>query len=169
MRSIVPFDDETVCAAVRKTGRAVVIAEAARLRLRVLRDRGPGHRSAASTHLAAPIRRVTGFDIPYPPPKLEHYYLPGVDRILDAVDDLQWEDSMTDRNADYSSLPDLGEGLTEAELVSWLVAVGDEVAVDQPIAEVETAKSMVEVPSPYAGRVASCTRRRARPSTSASR
>ncbi len=48
-------------------------------------------------------------------------------------------------------LPDLGEGLTEAELVRWLVAVGDVVAVDQPIAEVETAKALVEVPSPYAG------------------
>lgn len=51
-------------------------------------------------------------------------------------------------------LPDLGEGLTEAELVSWHVAVGDEISVDQPIAEVETAKSTVEVPSPYAGIVA---------------
>lgn len=51
-------------------------------------------------------------------------------------------------------LPDLGEGLTEAELVSWLVAVGDQIVVDQPIAEVETAKSTVEVPSPFAGIVA---------------
>jgi 2-oxoisovalerate dehydrogenase E2 component (dihydrolipoyl transacylase) len=51
-------------------------------------------------------------------------------------------------------LPDLGEGLTEAELVSWHVAVGDTITVDQPIAEVETAKSTVEVPSPYAGIVA---------------
>ncbi|WP_461187559.1 dihydrolipoamide acetyltransferase family protein [Arthrobacter sp. Z4-13] len=51
-------------------------------------------------------------------------------------------------------LPDLGEGLTEAELVSWHVSVGDEIRVDQPIAEVETAKSTVEVPSPYAGIVA---------------
>ncbi|WP_457963317.1 2-oxo acid dehydrogenase subunit E2 [Arthrobacter sp. D1-29] len=50
-------------------------------------------------------------------------------------------------------LPDLGEGLTEAELVNWLVSVGDQIRVDQPIAEVETAKSMVEVPSPYAGTV----------------
>ncbi|WP_426939868.1 dihydrolipoamide acetyltransferase family protein [Pseudarthrobacter sp. S6] len=50
-------------------------------------------------------------------------------------------------------LPDLGEGLTEAELVNWLVSVGDVIRVDQPIAEVETAKSMVEVPSPYAGTV----------------
>ncbi|MCZ2402315.1 2-oxo acid dehydrogenase subunit E2 [Paenarthrobacter sp. Z7-10] len=51
-------------------------------------------------------------------------------------------------------LPDLGEGLTEAELVNWLVKVGDEIRVDQPIAEVETAKSIVEVPSPFAGVVA---------------
>jgi 2-oxoisovalerate dehydrogenase E2 component (dihydrolipoyl transacylase) len=52
------------------------------------------------------------------------------------------------------ALPDLGEGLTEAEIVRWLVAEGDLVAVDQPVVEVETAKAMVEVPSPYAGRVA---------------
>ncbi|MGN7798105.1 dihydrolipoamide acetyltransferase family protein [Leifsonia sp. 22587] len=52
------------------------------------------------------------------------------------------------------TLPDLGEGLTDAELVRWLVAVGDTVTTDQPIAEVETAKSVVEVPSPYAGTVA---------------
>ncbi|WP_239437157.1 dihydrolipoamide acetyltransferase family protein [Arthrobacter alpinus] len=50
-------------------------------------------------------------------------------------------------------LPDLGEGLVEAELVTWLVAVGDEVRIDQPIAEVETAKSVVEVPSPFEGTV----------------
>ncbi|WP_027929539.1 dihydrolipoamide acetyltransferase family protein [Amycolatopsis thermoflava] len=52
------------------------------------------------------------------------------------------------------TLPDLGEGLTEAELVRWLVKVGDPVAVDAPVAEVETAKAAVEVPSPYAGVVA---------------
>jgi len=48
-------------------------------------------------------------------------------------------------------LPDLGEGLTEAELVRWMVASGDSVAVDQPIAEVETAKSLVEIPCPFEG------------------
>ncbi|WP_223626305.1 dihydrolipoamide acetyltransferase family protein [Microbacterium sp. EST19A] len=48
-------------------------------------------------------------------------------------------------------LPDLGEGLTEAGLVQWLVAVGDTIVTDQPIAEVETAKSIVELPSPFAG------------------
>ncbi len=91
VRSLVPFDDETVCAAVRSTGRAVVIAEA------------PGFASVAAEivarvqercfhSLAAPVRRVTGFDIPYPAPKLEQHFLPSVDRILDVVDELQWED-----------------------------------------------------------------------------
>ena len=92
LRSLVPFDDQTVCDAVRSTGRAVVVAEAS------------GFASVSSEivarvtdrcfhYLAAPIRRVTGFDIPYPPPKLERFHLPDVDRVLDAVDDLQWEDS----------------------------------------------------------------------------
>jgi 2-oxoisovalerate dehydrogenase E1 component beta subunit len=90
VRSIVPFDDETVTAAVRATGRAVVVAEA------------PGFASVASEiaarvtercfhHLEAPVLRVTGFDIPYPPPKLERHHLPGMDRILDTVDDLGWD------------------------------------------------------------------------------
>ncbi|GAA2020782.1 2-oxo acid dehydrogenase subunit E2 [Catenulispora yoronensis] len=48
-------------------------------------------------------------------------------------------------------LPDLGEGLTEAEIVAWHVAVGDPVAVDQVVCEVETAKATVEVPCPYGG------------------
>jgi pyruvate dehydrogenase E1 component beta subunit len=92
LRSIVPFDDETVTTAVRRTGRAVVVAEA------------PGFASVASEiaarisercfhYLEAPVRRVTGFDVPYPPPRLEQHHLPGVDRILDAVDDLQWEEA----------------------------------------------------------------------------
>lgn len=92
VRSIVPFDDETVCRAVRSTGRAVVIAEA------------PGFASVASEiaarvtercwdTLAAPVARVSGLDIPYPPPQLEHLHLPDVDRVLDAVDDLRWENA----------------------------------------------------------------------------
>jgi 2-oxoisovalerate dehydrogenase E2 component (dihydrolipoyl transacylase) len=50
-------------------------------------------------------------------------------------------------------LPDLGEGLTEAEIISWRVRAGDIVTVDQTVVEVETAKAMVEVPVPFAGRV----------------
>jgi 2-oxoisovalerate dehydrogenase E2 component (dihydrolipoyl transacylase) len=52
------------------------------------------------------------------------------------------------------TLPDLGEGLTESEIVSWRVAVGDLVELNQIIAEVETAKALVELPSPFAGVVA---------------
>jgi pyruvate dehydrogenase E2 component (dihydrolipoamide acetyltransferase) len=49
------------------------------------------------------------------------------------------------------SLPDLGEGLTESEIVAWKVSVGDTVKLNQIIAEVETAKALVELPSPFAG------------------
>lgn len=52
------------------------------------------------------------------------------------------------------SLPDVGEGLTEAEIVTWLVKCGDIVKVNQAIVEIETAKSLVELPSPFAGEVA---------------
>ena len=51
------------------------------------------------------------------------------------------------------NLPDLGEGLPDAEIVEWLVAEGDEVKLDQPLVSMETAKAVVEVPSPYTGRV----------------
>lgn len=89
--SIVPYDDDAVAASVRRTGRAVVVAEA------------QGFASVASEivartqrrcfhSLAAPVLAVTGFDIPYPSPKLEHHHIPSVERILDALDDLQWED-----------------------------------------------------------------------------
>ncbi|MFD0745448.1 alpha-ketoacid dehydrogenase subunit beta [Phytohabitans flavus] len=92
VRSIVPLDEETLVASVRKTGRAVVVAEA------------PGFASVASEiaallsercfhALEAPVLRVTGFDIPYPSPKLEHHHLPDVERVLDAVAALQWEDA----------------------------------------------------------------------------
>ncbi|WP_163553218.1 alpha-ketoacid dehydrogenase subunit beta [Candidatus Frankia alpina] len=90
LRSLVPFDDETVCTAVRATGRAVVVHEAAGFA-------GVGAEIAARVtercfhHLAAPVLRVTGYDIPYPPPMLEKHHLPSVDRILDAVARLQWE------------------------------------------------------------------------------
>ncbi|MDO4240617.1 biotin/lipoyl-containing protein, partial [Micrococcus sp.] len=51
-------------------------------------------------------------------------------------------------------LPDLGEGLTESEVVAWRVSAGDAVAVNQILAEVETAKAVVEVSSPFEGTVA---------------
>ena len=48
-------------------------------------------------------------------------------------------------------LPDLGEGLAEAEIIEWHVSVGDHVRVDQPMVSVETAKAVVEVPAPFSG------------------
>src|SRR6476620_3016712 len=51
------------------------------------------------------------------------------------------------------NLPDLGEGLPEAEIVAWHVHEGDSVSVDQPLLSVETAKAVVDVPSPYTGRI----------------
>src|ERR1700678_4518382 len=50
-------------------------------------------------------------------------------------------------------LPDLGEGLAEAEIREWYVNVGDTVKVDQPLVSMETAKAVVDVPSPYAGKI----------------
>ncbi|TQF04243.1 alpha-ketoacid dehydrogenase subunit beta [Kitasatospora acidiphila] len=91
LRSLVPFDDATVENVVRSVGRAVVVHESTGFG-------GTGAEIAARVsercfhHLAAPVLRVTGFDIPYPAPMLEHHHLPGVDRILDAVAKLQWED-----------------------------------------------------------------------------
>jgi pyruvate dehydrogenase E1 component beta subunit len=91
LRSLSPFDDATVAASVRRTGRAVVVHEASGFA-------GYGAEVAARLtercfhYLEAPILRVTGFDIPYPPPSLEQHHLPSVDRILDAIARLQWDD-----------------------------------------------------------------------------
>jgi pyruvate dehydrogenase E1 component beta subunit len=85
LRTLVPFDDDTVMASVRRTGRCVVIQESPGFA-------GVGAEIAARVQercfhsLAAPVLRVSGLDIPYPAPKLEHVHLPDVDRIL------QWDD-----------------------------------------------------------------------------
>lgn len=90
LRSLVPFDEVTVAEAVRGTGRAVVVHESSGFG-------GAGAEIAARItercfhHLEAPVLRVAGFDIPYPPPMLERHHLPSVDRILDAAGRLQWE------------------------------------------------------------------------------
>ncbi len=85
LRSLVPLDLDTVIASARKTGRVVVVHEApmtagfgAEIVARVVED--------AFEHLEAPVLRVTGYDTPYPPAKTEDHYLPGVDRILRAVE-----------------------------------------------------------------------------------
>ena len=91
LRTLAPFDDRTVARSVRKTGRAVVVHEASGFC-------GYGAEVVARLSeqcfhfLEAPILRVTGFDVPYPPPSLEKQHLPNVDRVLDAVARLQWDD-----------------------------------------------------------------------------
>ena len=91
LRSLSPFDDATVTASVRRTGRAVVVHEASGFG-------GYGAEVVARLTercfhwLEAPILRVTGFDIPYPPPMYEEHHLPSVDRILDTIARLQWDD-----------------------------------------------------------------------------
>ena len=85
LRSLSPLDSDTVLDSVRRTGRLVVTHEASR-------TYGVGAELAARVQdeafylLESPVLRVTGYDTPYPPSRLEHDWLPGLDRILDAVD-----------------------------------------------------------------------------------
>jgi pyruvate dehydrogenase E1 component beta subunit len=85
LRSLSPLDMDAVLASVRRTGRAVVVHEASR-------TLGLGAELAARLseelffELEAPVLRVTGFDTPYPPSKLETEWLPNLDRILAEVD-----------------------------------------------------------------------------------
>ncbi|MET0789834.1 MAG: alpha-ketoacid dehydrogenase subunit beta [Cellulomonas sp.] len=85
LRTLSPLDTATVAASVRRTGRCVVVHEAPVLY-------GTGAEVAARIteecffHLEAPVLRVGGFHMPYPVAKIEHDYLPGLDRVLDAVD-----------------------------------------------------------------------------------
>ncbi|MPY63823.1 transketolase [Streptomyces spongiae] len=166
LRTLVPLDDRALTASVRRTGRCLVVHEAQGFA-------GVGAEIAARVQercfdaLRAPVLRVTGFDIPYPPPLLEGAHLPGTGRVLDALHRLlpSTEAERRSHKADLTPiepspapgrtfrLPDLGEGLAEAEMLEWQVAVGDVVAHDQVVAEVETAKSVVTLPSPFAGTV----------------
>jgi pyruvate dehydrogenase E1 component beta subunit len=102
LRTLVPFDDETLVRSVRRTGRCVVVQEAQGF-AGVAAEIAARVQERCFHSLAAPVLRVTGFDIPYPPPKLEHAHLPGVDRILDTVDRLQFDDEPDLRHAGAAS------------------------------------------------------------------
>lgn len=85
LRSLSPLDSATVVRSAKKTGRAVIVHEApttygvgAELSARITEE--------AFFHMEAPVMRVGGFHMPYPPSKFEHDYLPSLDRVLDAVD-----------------------------------------------------------------------------------
>ena len=92
MRTINPYDDHTVVESVRKTGRCVVVTEAQGF-ASVGSEIAARVQERAFHSLAAPVLRVSGLDIPYPPPKVEHLHLPGVERVLDAIARLQWDDT----------------------------------------------------------------------------
>ena len=142
-----PLDSATILASVERTGRLVIVHEApmtcgygAEIAARVA--------GRAMTSLLAPIERVTGYDtmMPYAAHggalHAEGRHHPGGGAPRDGL------------HMSRFALPDLGEGLQEAEIVSWHVAQGDHVVVDQPLLAVETEKAVVEIPSPKAGHVA---------------
>jgi 2-oxoisovalerate dehydrogenase E1 component beta subunit len=85
LRSLAPLDTETIVASVERTGRAIVVHEAART-LGMGAEIAARVQELAFYHLEAPVLRATGFDTPYPPAKLEEFWLPDVDRILDLVE-----------------------------------------------------------------------------------
>lgn len=85
LRSLAPLDLGPAVEAVRGNGRAVVVAEAPRTGS-LAAEIAAALTEEAFYSLEAPVLRVGGFDVPYPPSRLEHQYLPDVDRILDAVD-----------------------------------------------------------------------------------
>jgi 2-oxoisovalerate dehydrogenase E1 component beta subunit len=85
LRSLSPLDTETVVASVRRTGRCVVVHEApvtgglgAEIAARITQE--------CFYQLEAPVLRVGGFSVPYPPSRIEEHYLPDLDRVLDAID-----------------------------------------------------------------------------------
>ncbi len=148
LRSLSPLDTETIFTSVRKTGRVLVVHEASTFL-------GMGAELAAqitqecfySLQAPVPARRRLQRPVPPEPARGRLPAGPGPDPrrhrqgggVLMTVREFR--------------LPDPGEGLTEAEIVSWRVAVGDTVAVNDVVVEVETAKSLVELPTPYAGTV----------------
>jgi len=87
LRSLAPLDMETVLDSVRATGRALVVHEAP-LTLGLGAEIAARAMETAFYSLQAPVLRVGGFDVPYPPAKLEDAYLPDVDRVLDGVEEL---------------------------------------------------------------------------------
>ena len=130
-----------------RTGRLVIVHEApmtcgfgAEIAARVA--------AHAMTSLLAPIERVAGFDTMMPYLRTEAAYMPDVAR------DRRRRAPRHGLSMNIFALPDLGEGLQEAEIVSWHVAEGDHVVVDQPLVSVETEKAVVEIPSPWAGHIA---------------
>ena len=132
----------------KKTGRCVVVHEATL-------TSGFGAELSALVqencfyHLEAPVARVAGWDTPYPHAQ-EWDYFPGPARVGRALIETRWRPDMGEH---IIKLPDVGEGVAEAELVEWHVKVGDLVREDAVLAAVMTDKATVEIPSPVDGEI----------------
>ena len=148
VRSLKPLDEETLLASVAKTGRVVIVQEAPRVA-------GFGAEIAALLaekailDLRGPVLRVTGYDVPFPFWSIEDEYLPSPARVVEAV---HAGSSPTDGLRVQASRP--GRGRARGRDRRWLVEVGQEVAEDDPLVEIQTDKTTVEIPSPAAGKVA---------------
>ena len=146
LRTLSPLDIDLIARCVRATGRVVVVHEApktlglgAEVTARIVEE--------AFDFLEAPVRRVTGWDVPYPPASLEERYLPGVDRIAAAVAEVV----ATDDAERSSRCRTSARGSRKARSSSGWSPKGTTVELNQPLVEVETAKATVEIPSPFAG------------------
>ena len=147
LRTLVPLDIETIEQSVKKTGRCLVVHEAPR-------TCGFGAELVALVqercfyHLEAPVERVTGWDTPYP-----HSLRMGLFPRPEAHEESARESDGRLMARYEFKLPDIGEGIAEAEIVAWHVKVGDTIGEDQQIADMMTDKATVEMESPVAGKV----------------
>ena len=146
LRTLLPLDTDTIVRSVHKTGRCVIVHEATR-------TSGFGAELAATVQeacfydLEAPIERVTGWDTPYPHAQ-EWDYFPGPARVGAALRRVVEAMTMSEYTV---KLPDVGEGVAEAEIVEWHVAVGDTIDEDDVLVDVMTDKATIELPSPVDG------------------
>ena len=171
LRTLYPWDRGTVLDSVDRTGRLVVVHEA-----QTTSGFGAEVLAAVSEHglysLEAPPVRVAHMDVFWGPTQLERYSMITADRITAGIPPspgrLTWRTCPTclrrppsphgsnGRPADMAhafKLPAVGDTMVEGEIVEWLVGVGDEVDLDQPICSVETDKSVVEMTTPFRGTV----------------
>ena len=148
LRTLLPLDIETIERSVKKTGRCVIVHEAtrtSRLRRRAVGAGAgalllpPGGADRARHRLGHALSARAGMGL-----------LPRPRRASAARSAPCWRPEMGTR---IVKLPDIGEGIAEAEIVAWHVKVGDVVREEQPLVDVMTDKATVEIPSPVAGTV----------------
>ena len=149
LRSLSPLDDDTLAASVEKTRRLVVVHEAP-VTLGLGAEIAARITERCFYALEAPVLRVGGFDTPYPRPGSRRSICP-TSTACSTPSTARSRARGLAMTLKQFKLPDVGEGLTEGEILSWRVQPGDTVTVNQILVEVETAKAAVELPSPYAG------------------